>query len=105
MNIQATLGDGIVVAVKKLLMTHSKAKEDFESEVRIVSNVHHHNLVRLLGWSKNEMGPDLLLVYEFMENKSLDIWLYGMFICCWVSKVAYTVVSVFSLHQVKSEES
>ncbi|XP_047956439.1 cysteine-rich receptor-like protein kinase 2 isoform X2 [Salvia hispanica] len=74
---KATLGDGIVVAVKKLLMTHSKAKEDFESEVRIVSNVHHHNLVRLLGWSKNEMGPDLLLVYEFMENKSLDIWLYG----------------------------
>ena len=75
--VQATLRNDTVVAVKKLDMKHSGAKEDFESEVRLISNVHHRNLVRLLGCCTK--GFDLLLVYEFMEKKSLDRFLYGMF--------------------------
>ncbi|XP_047976857.1 cysteine-rich receptor-like protein kinase 3 [Salvia hispanica] len=72
---KATLRNDTVVAVKKLDMKHSGAKEDFESEVRLISNVHHRNLVRLLGCCTK--GFDLLLVYEFMEKKSLDRFLYG----------------------------
>ena len=75
--VQATLKNETVVAVKKLDMKYNRAKADFESEVRLISNVHHRNLVRLLGCCTK--GSDLLLVYEFMENKSLDIFLYGMF--------------------------
>ncbi|KAL1565280.1 cysteine-rich receptor-like protein kinase 43 [Salvia divinorum] len=72
---KATLKNDTVVAVKKLDMKHRRAKADFESEVRLISNVHHCNLVRLLGCCTK--GSDLLLVYEFMENKSLDRFLYG----------------------------
>ncbi|CAI9276272.1 unnamed protein product [Lactuca saligna] len=64
---------GNTVAVKKLLV--SSAKEDFESEVRVLTNVHHRNLIRLLGCC-NE-GPELLLVLEYMENGSLEKFLYG----------------------------
>lgn len=75
---QATLKNGNVVAVKKLNINYSRAKADFESEVRLISNVHHRNLVRLLGCCSK--GSDLLLVYEYMENGSLDRFLYGMVI-------------------------
>ncbi|XP_057807228.1 cold-responsive protein kinase 1-like isoform X2 [Salvia miltiorrhiza] len=72
---KATLKNGNVVAVKKLNISYSRAKADFETEVRLISNVHHRNLVRLLGCCNK--GPDLLLVYEYMENGSLDRFLYG----------------------------
>ncbi|KAK1401897.1 Cysteine-rich receptor protein [Heracleum sosnowskyi] len=67
--------NGNIVAVKRLALSTTKAKASFESEVRLISNVHHRNLVRLLGCSSK--GPDLLLVYEYMENGSLDRFLYG----------------------------
>lgn len=72
---QGIVKNGNIVAVKRLALCTSKAKADFESEVRLISNVHHRNLVRLLGCSSK--GPDLLLVYEYMENGSLDSFLYG----------------------------
>lgn len=72
---QGIVKNGNIVAVKRLALSTSKAKADFESEVRLISNVHHRNLVRLLGCSSK--GPDLLLVYEYMENGSLDSFLYG----------------------------
>lgn len=57
-------------------METSRAKADFESEVRLISNVHHRNLVRLLGCSRK--GSEFLLVYEYMSNGSLDKFLFGM---------------------------
>ncbi|KAH6837539.1 hypothetical protein C2S53_008512 [Perilla frutescens var. hirtella] len=72
---KATLKNGNVVAVKKLNISYSRAKADFETEVRLISNVHHRNLVRLLGCCSK--GSELLLVYEYMANGSLDRFLYG----------------------------
>ncbi|KAL8116962.1 cysteine-rich receptor-like protein kinase 2 [Apium graveolens] len=69
------IANGNIVAVKKLAVVTSKEKTDFESEVRLISNVHHRNILRLLGCSGK--GPVQLLVYEFMENGSLDTFLYG----------------------------
>ncbi|CAN6463483.1 unnamed protein product [Victoria cruziana] len=70
------LKNGKVVAVKKLAIEQSqKAKDSFEGEVKLISNVHHRNLVRLLGCCSK--GPDMMLVYEYMPNKSLDIFLFG----------------------------
>jgi serine/threonine protein kinase len=57
-------------------METSRAKADFESEVKLISNVHHRNLVRLLGCSRK--GSEFLLVYEYMANGSLDKFLYGI---------------------------
>ncbi|ONK71116.1 uncharacterized protein A4U43_C04F4880 [Asparagus officinalis] len=73
---KGVLKNGNVVAVKKLAIAQaSRAKADFQSEVRLISNVHHRNLVRLLGCSSR--GADLLLVYEYMANSSLDKFLFG----------------------------
>ncbi|EPS69045.1 hypothetical protein M569_05722, partial [Genlisea aurea] len=72
---KANLKNGNVVAVKRLDITYGRAKDDFETEVRLISNVHHRNLVRLLGCCTK--GSELLLVYEYMANGSLDRYLYG----------------------------
>ncbi|CAI9114882.1 OLC1v1015701C3 [Oldenlandia corymbosa var. corymbosa] len=72
---KGTLSNGIFVAVKKLSLISDRVKAEFESEVRLISNVHHRNLVRLLGCA--DKGADLLLVYEYMANGSLDRYLYG----------------------------
>ncbi|KAF9665795.1 hypothetical protein SADUNF_Sadunf16G0160800 [Salix dunnii] len=65
-----------VVAVKKLAISQShRVKAEFEKEVKIIGNVHHRNLTRLLGCCSN--GPELLLVYEYMANSSLDNFLFG----------------------------
>lgn len=68
---KGVMRDGRTVAVKKLMLSQSeRVKEDFEKEVELINNVHHRNLVRLLGCCRK--GPELLLVYEFMANNSLD---------------------------------
>ncbi|KAJ9541149.1 hypothetical protein OSB04_027655 [Centaurea solstitialis] len=67
--------DGNIVAVKKLAIGSNGGREVFESEVRVINNVHHRNLIRLLGCCSN--GPELLLVLEYMANGSLDKFLYG----------------------------
>ncbi|KAL7227580.1 hypothetical protein ACSBR1_022443 [Camellia fascicularis] len=58
------------VAVKRISKGSKQGIKEYASEVKIISRLRHRNLVQLLGWchDKNE----LLLVYEFMENGSLD---------------------------------
>ncbi|KAH1082891.1 hypothetical protein J1N35_022652 [Gossypium stocksii] len=73
---KGVLKNGKIVAIKKLaIMQSRRAKLDFESEVKLISNVHHRNLIRLLGCCSK--GPELLLVYEYMANSSLDKFLFG----------------------------
>ncbi|XP_047172518.1 cold-responsive protein kinase 1-like [Vigna umbellata] len=73
---KGTLKNGKVVAVKKLVLgKSSKMKDDFEGEVKLISNVHHRNLVRLLGCCSK--GQERILVYEYMANSSLDRFLFG----------------------------
>ncbi|XP_028799174.1 cold-responsive protein kinase 1-like [Neltuma alba] len=68
--------NGKVVAIKKLTLQQSRnLEEDFESEVMLISNVHHRNLVRLLGYCSE--GHDRILIYEYMKNSSLDKFLFG----------------------------
>ncbi|KAL4577878.1 hypothetical protein LXL04_013993 [Taraxacum kok-saghyz] len=69
---KGTLKDGDAVAIKK---TFSRGKTHFDEELKIISNVHHRHLIRILGYCTK--GPHLFLVHEYMENGSLDQFLYG----------------------------
>ncbi|KAI5674694.1 hypothetical protein M9H77_15058 [Catharanthus roseus] len=62
-----------VFAVKRSKHSH-EGKTEFLSELSIIACLRHKNLVQLQGWCV-EKG-ELLLVYEFMQNGSLDTVLY-----------------------------
>ncbi|XP_068640738.1 cysteine-rich receptor-like protein kinase 42 [Aristolochia californica] len=70
------LKNGKRVAVQKLAITQDhRVKACIEKELDLVSRIWHRNLVRLLGWCSK--GPELLIVYEFVGNKSLEKILFG----------------------------
>ncbi|KAG9456699.1 hypothetical protein H6P81_001207 [Aristolochia fimbriata] len=63
------------VAVKELDKLPKDKDEEFKNEMRVISRVHHKNLVPLLGFCDEEHHR--LLVYEFMNNGSLSGFLFG----------------------------
>lgn len=69
------LNDGRVVAVKQLSVASHHGKNQFVTEIATISAVQHRNLVKLYGCCIE--GDQRLLVYEFLENKSLDQALFG----------------------------
>ncbi|KAI6682856.1 hypothetical protein NL676_028769 [Syzygium grande] len=68
------LPDGRVVAVKRLVFNTLQWVDDFFNEVNLISGIQHKNLVGLLGCSIE--GPESLLVYEYVPNRSLDQFLF-----------------------------
>eukprot|EP01018_Ginkgo_biloba_P000047 Gb_32321 [translate_table: standard] len=54
----------------------SQGNREFEAEGMTIGTVHHMNLVRLLGYCTQGV-QHRLLVYEFMENGSLDKHIFG----------------------------
>lgn len=64
-----TLGNGELVAVKKIKNPEPETVEQVMNEVKMISSVNHLNLVRLLGCCI-ERGEQIL-VYEFMPNGTL----------------------------------
>lgn len=62
------------IAVKRLFPHSGQGVNEFFNEVNLMSRVQHRNLVKLLGCSVD--GPQRLLVYEYIHNKSLDQFLF-----------------------------
>nr|CAD1823777.1 unnamed protein product [Ananas comosus var. bracteatus] len=71
---RGVLEDKRVVAVKKLTDV-SQGEEEFWAEVSVIGRINHMNLVRLWGFCSE--GRHRLLVYEFIDNESLDKYLFG----------------------------
>ncbi|XP_010915380.2 uncharacterized protein [Elaeis guineensis] len=68
---------GEIVAVKKIWNSRkldSKLEKEFQAEVEILGSIRHANIVKLLCCITK--GDSKLLVYEYMENGSLDQWLH-----------------------------
>ncbi|XP_052151458.1 probable LRR receptor-like serine/threonine-protein kinase At1g56140 isoform X1 [Oryza glaberrima] len=69
------LSDGRAVAVKQLSQSSNQGKKQFATEIETISRVQHRNLVTLYGCCLESNTP--LLVYEYLENGSLDQALFG----------------------------
>ncbi|KAG6517314.1 hypothetical protein ZIOFF_020699 [Zingiber officinale] len=63
---------GEKAAIKKMDM---QATNEFLAELKVLTNVHHLNLVRLIGYCTE---VSLFLVYEFIENGNLSEHLRGL---------------------------
>ncbi|PUZ76825.1 hypothetical protein GQ55_1G321100 [Panicum hallii var. hallii] len=70
---------GTVVAIKKLNPKGHQGHKQWLAEVHFLGVVEHPNLVKLIGYcaARSERGPQRLLVYEFMSNKTLDDHLFN----------------------------
>ncbi|KAL9315284.1 hypothetical protein ACSQ67_016285 [Phaseolus vulgaris] len=66
---------GTEVAVKRIVRSPFHGMREFAAEIESLGRLRHKNLVNLQGWCKKK--NDLLLVYDFIPNGSLDFVLYN----------------------------
>ncbi|KAI5059663.1 hypothetical protein GOP47_0025982 [Adiantum capillus-veneris] len=71
---QGVFPDGRKVAVKRLHQGSPRLKE-FLAEIAIIGDVSHCNVAPLCGYCMQKLHR--VLVYEYMENGSLDRWLFS----------------------------
>ncbi|XP_030447747.1 G-type lectin S-receptor-like serine/threonine-protein kinase LECRK3 [Syzygium oleosum] len=64
----------VAVSVKKLTSVIQDKEKEFRTEVNVIGQTHHKNLVRLLGFC--DEGEERLLVYEFLSNGTLSSLLF-----------------------------
>ncbi|WOL04773.1 hypothetical protein Cni_G13495 [Canna indica] len=67
-------GSGIEVAVKRVSHESKQGIREFAAEISSIGRLRHRNLVQLQGWCRRR--GDLLLVYDYMPNGSLDKFLF-----------------------------
>ncbi|CAH2077296.1 unnamed protein product, partial [Thlaspi arvense] len=72
---KASLDNHTLAAVKKIENVSQEAKREFQNEVDLLSKIHHPNIISLLGYG-SEISSSFI-VYELMENGSLDSQLHG----------------------------
>ncbi|KAJ1441979.1 putative serine/threonine-protein kinase [Sesbania bispinosa] len=72
---KGNLVDGQEIAVKKLSSLSGQGMTEFINEVKLIVQLQHRNLVKLLGCCIQ--GEQQMLVYEYMANGSLDSFIFG----------------------------
>eukprot|EP01018_Ginkgo_biloba_P021265 Gb_15134 [translate_table: standard] len=72
--VAAKPGMGMVIAVKKLNQEGLQGHKEWLAEVNYLSQLHHSNLVKLIGYCAED--DHRLLVYEFMPKGSLENHLF-----------------------------
>lgn len=62
------------IAVKRVSSGSKQGIREYASEIKVISRLRHRNLVQLIGWCHEK--KELLLVYEFLPNGSLESHLF-----------------------------
>lgn len=75
---QGTLRDGTQVAIKSLSAESKQGTQEFLTEINVISDTRHPNLVELVGCCVEDNHR--ILVYEYLENNSLATALLGKII-------------------------
>uniref|UniRef100_A0A175YFJ8 Receptor-like serine/threonine-protein kinase n=1 Tax=Daucus carota subsp. sativus TaxID=79200 RepID=A0A175YFJ8_DAUCS len=69
------MSSSVIVAVKKIDSLIQDGAKEFKTEVNVIAQTHHKNLVRLVGYCEEEEHH--LLVYEYMVNGILASLLFS----------------------------
>ncbi|EYU44083.1 hypothetical protein MIMGU_mgv1a019212mg, partial [Erythranthe guttata] len=99
--------NGQEIAVKRL-STSSRGQGDleFKNEVLLIAKLQHRNLVRLLGFAME--GKERLLVYELVQNASLDRFVFDpikRFYFDWEKRYKVIVGIARGLHYLHEDSS
>ncbi|KAL5579032.1 hypothetical protein UlMin_011474, partial [Ulmus minor] len=85
---QGSLHNGQRIAVKRLAGSSGQGAAEFKNEVQLMVKLQHRNLVRLLGFCLE--GEEKILIYEYVSNRSLDYYLFGMASLCLKTQLDWT---------------
>ena len=72
------MDDGTHVAMKVLTRGDQQGGREYVAEVKMLSRLHHRNLIKLVGICIEEMR---CLVYELISNGSVESHLHGEHYC------------------------
>ncbi|KAJ4826569.1 hypothetical protein Tsubulata_008518, partial [Turnera subulata] len=66
------------IAVKKISATSKQGEKEYLAEICTIGRLRHKNIVQLQGWCHED--EQLLLVYQYMSNGSLDRYIGKLFL-------------------------
>ncbi|XP_024989960.1 serine/threonine-protein kinase phg2-like [Cynara cardunculus var. scolymus] len=65
-------GGGIDVAIKRLNIDSNQGATEFWAEIEMLSKLRHSHIVSLVGYHEESSKREMILVYEYLPNGSLE---------------------------------